>query len=344
MTQEELKLAIKEKRGGIYVLVGEEAYLKRYYLSEFRKAFLEEDFAAFNHQRFEGTEIDFPALREVMLTPPMMSDYKMCEWHLADFNALREKGQKELASLSELRAECKTTAVVFLVEPDDFDLGYLPKKPSKLYTFVSKNADIIEFPKSTDRQLIPWIGRHFVHAGITVPASLADKLIERCGHGMDVLKGEIDKLVAYAKANGKDTVDFEDLVTVTSPTSESDAFALSNAILDGNIESAYRALGEMKSRRVEPILILGSVTSVYSDLLLVAKMANDELSLSEIAKKMKMHEYKAGLYMKAARRRGIPALVATLDACRAADLRAKTGFGVGYGIIERLIAECATKR
>ena len=344
MTQEELKRAIKEKRGGIYVFVGEEAYLKRYYLSEFRKAFVEEDFAAFNHQRFEGTEIDFPALREAMLTPPMMSDYKMCEWHLANFNALKEKGQRELASLSEKREDCPNTAVIFFVEPEDFDLGFLPKKPSKLYTFVSKNADIVEFPKSTDRQLIPWIGRHFVHAGITAPPSLADKLIERCGHGMDTLKGEIDKLVAYAKANQKDSLDFDDLASVTSPTSESDAFALSNAILEGNVESAYRALGEMKSRRVEPILILGSVTSVYSDLLLVAKMAADGLPQAEIAKKMKMHDYKAGLYIKAARRRGVNALVATLDACREADIRAKTGFGVGYGIIERLVAECATKR
>ena len=346
MTQEELKKAIAEGKGGVYVFIGEEEYLKRHYLSEFKKAILdgEPTFAAFNHQSFEGREIDFAALREAIMTPPMMAERKLCEWHLCDFNAMRDKTQKELLETFSLVEEYPYATVVFSVQPEDFDAGFLPKKPSKLYTLVSKNAEIIDFPKSTDRQLSSWIGRHFVRDGISYPPSFPEKLIERCGHGMDVLKSEMEKLVIFAKASGKDAVDFDDLENVTCTTSESDAFALSNAILEGNVDGAYRALYDMKSRRVEPIVILGAVTSAYSDLLAVAKMAADGTSQAEIGKRLRIHEYKAGLYMKSARRRRIEALEETLTACRAADLRAKTGFGIGYGLIERLIAECATKR
>lgn len=346
MTQEELKKAIAEGRGGVYVFIGEEEYLKRHYLSEFKKSILDGDptFATFNHQSFEGREIDFPTLREAIMTPPMMAEKKLCEWHLCDFNALRERAQKEFAETCELLSEYPYATVVFSVQPDDFDAGFLPKKPSKLYTLVSKNAEIIDFPRSTDRQLVSWIGRHFVRDGISYPPSLPDKLIERCGHGMDALRSEIDKLVSFAKANGRAEISFDDVESVTCATSESDAFALSNAILEGNVDGAYRALYDMKRRRVEPIIILGSVTGAYSDLLAIAKMAADGMSQAEIGKKMRIHEYKAGLYMKSARRRRLEALHETLAACRAADLRAKTGFGIGYGLIERLIAECATKR
>ncbi len=338
MTQDELKNAVRRCDAGVYLFIGEEEYLKRHYVRAFRSAVLaDETLSAFNHLRFEGREIDFAVLSEAVSTPPMMADKKLVEWHLADFNAMKES---ELSSFSALCATVKSeghTVLLFHVGIGDLDAGS-EKRPSKLFRRLTEAAEIVSFDRSSDTALSAWLARHFRHHGIDTDPAFLREMLTVCGHDMDVLSGEAEKISAYLLAHGEVRATREVLHYVASVYTESDAFGLSDAILSGDGAAAFRVLRDMKFRRMEPTVILAAVSRVYTDLLTVALLHREGCPKAEIAKITKMHEYKAGIYLRAAEKRTPEALSRLLDLCRVADVASKSGGATGYDAVEKLVA------
>ena len=145
-----------------------------------------------------------------------------------------------------------------------------------------------------------------------------------------------------AKANGISPVGERELAYVCIRTVESDAFSLTNALLDGKMEDAYRYLGDMKQRRVDPISVLGQVSKLYADLLSVALLADEGMGEKEIAKSLGMHEYRAGLYFRSAKRMGVSGVEERLALCTRIDAALKSGSS-SYRGLEQLIATLGVK-
>lgn len=325
---------------GVYIFCGEENFLKRHYMGEVRAAILTEPaFDAFNRMVFEGEKVDFARLSEAVKAPPMMAERKLVEWHLADFSAMREGDMEKLSALCEEVKEYPETVVVFVVDADCLDVGNLPKRPSKQYTALSKIASVVCFERSTEAALAGWINRHFTHEGVSAQPNVIRALLTQSGTGMDALSGEIEKLAAYVKANGRTEITENDVREIASRVTESDAFGLSNAILDGDAPAAYACLRDMRGRKVEPTLAIAAVARTYADLLTVATFAEGGIPPKEIAAQLKMHEFKVSLYLRAARKRSIAQLEEALSLCRRADAASKSGAGLGgYLALEYLIA------
>lgn len=343
MTQNELKERIStEKLDGIFLFCGEEDYLKRHYLGELRRRIVtDEGLAPFTHFVFDGAEIDTDALLDVLRTPSMFGERKLIEWHNADIDGMKEAALKALEAFCEEAGEEEGNTLVITAAGEAFDVGS-EKRPSKLFARLSKVLLTVPFYRSTDSALISWIRRHFAAEGIAHTDTLPSAMLARVGHDMDTLKNEIDKLATYAKANGIQTVTEKELAFVCIRTVESDAFSLTNALLDGKMEEAYRYLGDMKQRRVEPVAVLGQVAKLYADLLSVALHAEEGMGEKEIAKTLGMHEYKAGIYFRAAKRMGVAAVEERLALCTRIDASLKSGSS-SYRGLEQLIATLGTR-
>lgn len=339
MTVDELKAALRAGRVPWLILAGEEEYLKRHYLGEIRKALVPDAaLAAFNHLRFEGEALDLGKLEDAVKSPPMFAETKLIEWHLCDFEKMKAQ---ELTRFTEFCAERESyegVTVVFYAEAERLTPGQNPKKPSRRYQDVTRAIDVVSFPRSTDTQLLGWIGRHLSHEGITAGAEVGRAMLERCGHSMDVLAGELEKLTAYAHAKGRSELSVADVTYVTAATFEADAFGLGNAILAGNTAAAFENLRDMKNRRIDPAIVFGSVFRLFCDLYAVALLREEGLSPAAIREKTGLHEYKVTLYLRATQKKSAAALGATLEKCRRLDLSSKLGTADFSGL-ERLIAE-----
>lgn len=322
---------------GAFLLCGEEAYLVRHYTKEIRASLIpDEALAPFCHFIYHGAAVDFGQIADALQTPSMMCDTKLIEWHNADFNAMKEKDLEALEEVCRMAKEWEGNTLLFVSGEDLLDLG-TEKRPSKLRKRLSDCLELTVFEKSTDAQLVSWLGRHFAAEGIAFAPTLPQAMLARVGHSMELLAMETDKLICYAKANGIDTLTERELAFVTVSTVESDAFSLSNAILNRDSAAALRHLGEMKRNRVDPILIVGQLGRLYGDMLTVALLAEEGMTPKEIAKKCGMHEYKAGLYHTAAKKCGKDALRRALLLCQDADRTLKGGASSYIGI-ESLIA------
>ena len=323
---------------GAFLFAGEEDYLKRHYLGELRRKIItDEGLAPFMHYVFEGTEPDFGALSDAVRTPSMFADGKLIEWHGAVFEGAKEKMLDALSALAEEVRQSGDTTLVFLSTPEGLDVGTDANHPSKSFSAVSAVLSAIPFFRSGDRELCGWISRHFSAEGVDCTPSLPTSLLGRVGHDMSVLSSEIDKLTTVAKARGLEQITEKEMEEVCIRTVESDAFSFTNALLDGKTEEAYRYLFDMERRRVDPILALGQVARLYGDLLSVALLAEEGLSPDGIAKKLRMHEYKAKLYFRAAQKCGVAAIERNLALCAEIDASMKSG-SASYIGLERLVA------
>ena len=203
MTAAELKAKIKSGEiGGAYILAGEEDYLKKYYRGELAKqAVPDEAFATFNRCIFDGADIDIREIAEAIKSPPMMSDFKLVEWRYPDIDGMKKGELEKIEEIADSLTDYPYAVLVLMPGVDGFDAG-TARRPSKLAARLGKRFMTVNFEKSTDAQLISWLSRHFAAEHISAPPKALSALIFRSGHSMEVLRGEVSKLSAFAKANG----------------------------------------------------------------------------------------------------------------------------------------------
>ena len=339
MTREELKKQREALTPDVYLFCGEEPYLGRNDIQEFRRAVLtDETLETFNHFVFRDPVIDYDKLLDAVGTPPMMAERKLVEWHHADFDALKEKDFEALTEAASLVRANGDTILIFFCEPDEFDPG-TDRRPSRIKGRLDKILSCVVNRRSADAQLISWLRRHFAHDGVGASPDALRRLIDRVGHSMTLLAFEVEKLVCYAKFNELKEVTPETVDLVSCTGTDEEAFGLSNALLTGEGRAAFRQLDDMRRRRVPPPVILAQIEGVFADLLSVALLREEGLTTEQIAATLSMKEGRVRIYQKAAARRSVSSLRARLDLCREADALSKTSpSATDYGQAERLLA------
>lgn len=325
---------------GCYFFVGEEEYLKRHYLGELRRAVIhDEGLATFNHIVFDGKDVRLADISDAIKAPPMFEDLKLIEWRYPAIARMRESEINTLEELIRSIEEYDYTVLAITVADGEVELG-TPKRPSKFEKRFSEVANILAFGKQSDAALISWLKRHFDKEGIISSPESLGALLFRSGHNMDNLASEVKKLSAYLHANGREVLTTEDVTEVATSTPECDTFALSNAILERNKRAAFIALDEMKRGRQEPAVISGMMAKTYSELLTVTMMLDGGMQRDAIESATKMHPYRLGAYIKAAKlfKRGAPKAI--LDELVRVDVGTKYGGVSGYTALEMFISKC----
>ncbi len=322
-----------------YVFGGEEEYLKRYYLSILRaKILTDETFAAFNHVVFDGAEVDFGALADAIKAPPMMAEYKLVEWRYADFEKMREKEKDALTDLLALKKDFSYTVLVFVTTAEGFEMG-TQKRPGKLVSKYGKDLCIVDFALSTENALLAWLKKHFDAEGITVTAQPLRLLLSLVGNSMDLLANEVKKLSAYLHQNGRTELTDGDVQAVASQTVRTDAFALSNAIYEGNRALALDAIREMKAERLESVVALGMLVRIYQELLPVAILVEEGKETKDIEAALKINPFRLKHMIKASRTIGFSRLAESISALSELDVSSKNGGPSGYSGIEMFLMQ-----
>ncbi len=341
MELNEFKTLLKSgKLGGVYIFSGEEDYLKRYYLAELKSRILtDEGMAVFNHAVYDGGDIDFSALTDDVMAPPMFEEYKLIEWRYPDLEGLKESELERLDELIELVNETEYAVLAFLAADGAIDFG-TAKKPGKLVKRLADKVKLLRFDRSTDAQLLSWLKKHFDAEGVSVNIDVLNALIFRAGRSMAILNNEVIKLSMLARARGQSAISVADVEETSSSTVECDTYAFSNSLLEKNKRAAFFALEEMKAERQDPLMILGIISKTFSDIASVAMMLRDGTNQADMMKIIpKMNQYKLKLTVAAAKRYGYEVSAKILEELARVDTGAKFGGVTGYTAIELFIAK-----
>lgn len=342
MTENDLSIELKNGNvSGMYFFWGDEDYMKNHRAAEIKKQVIGDDdsFAAFNCFEFtfgEG-EDDFGALNDAFLAPPMMSPQKFISVSFAALDSLKEKEKTALLSLLAEHAENDYGDTVFVLKATSggFD-GGTAKRPSTFLASASKFMKCVEFSYQSDSRLARWMMRHVSEYGVELSSDVAQLIVDLCGKSMYRLLGEIKKIAAHTAARGSKTVTADDVYACVIRTDEEDAFRLANAVLEGNTAEALKCLNTKMRKKEDPIFLLSQITKVFADLATAAAFIADGRDKNDYAKSMKMNEYRAGIYYRAAMQANVKDISRAMERCRDADRQLKSGVA-GYAPIERLI-------
>ncbi len=347
ITESEYKAKSRAGRGGVYVFFGDEDYLIAHYRDKCRAPFIEDALEAFNYIKIPYFSAeDAELIVSSAMSPPMMSavGYKLIEVAVENMDQLDADAKEALWEALSDAAEYEDNLVILPLMSGSFDYGTLPKRPSASYKrLLSANGvSAVYFPESTPAQLRRWIERHFEREGLIFDYDAADRMLYISGKKMTVLAEEIKKVIAYTKSHGAQKVTNADVDAVCCAVDKYDAFELSNAILDGRREDALSALRAERQRRVDPVLLLGSIMYVISNILSAKILLDRGASPSEISRKLVMHEYRAKLYINSASRRDLRSIEAAVTACAEADEKLKST-RLGYIALERLVCSIGSR-
>ena len=335
--EEAFRKQLKKGLSGAFLFFGEEDYMKAHSLKAARDSVCPDpSFAVFNDIRIDVIDYSAGALVDALMPLPMMSDKKIVTVNGLNVNALKPREIDDLCDALSVLSEYDYNVLIITVPADHIDEGNLPKYPSAILKKLGEYVTPVRFEAVSGARLTSWVAKHFEHNGVKASADVCAFLISYAGRSMYTLSNETEKLAYYVLANGRDNVTKEDVINVSAAEITTDAYTLANAIVDGRGEDAINALAVMKFRRVDPVILMGEVSKIVSDLVAVKALAEVGCPAVEIASILKMNEYRVKVFVQGTANKSLSRLKTTLSMCAEADLGIKQA-SAGYTAIEKFI-------
>ena len=323
-----------------YLFFGDEDYLKTFAVKQARELLCPDpSFAFFNEMKLDAVDFDPQKLLDALMPMPMMADRKLITLTGLNFNTMRQSDLDALCEVLSLLTEYDYNLLIVVASAESLAPGYLPKRPSAALKKLGEHLTPVHFERCTTAKLAAWVQKHFSHNGVTASDTFCMRFPEYCGHSMYLLANEIDKLSYYVLSHGRTDVTDEDMRLVCTSTDEYDAFAMTNAVMEGRPEEALAILADYRFRRVEPTIISAEISRTICDMLAVRTMTGEGTPATEIASVLDLKsEFKVKLYQKALRSVSEERLRRALDACLDVDRLLKNSPN-GYDPLEKLICQ-----
>ena len=326
---------IKSSPDKAYLFFGEEDYMKQFAISLAKQTISADSaFSFFNEIKFDSLTYSPEALLDAIMTLPMATEKKIIILSDLIFNGTQAIDIDSFCDVLSTLDEYDYNVVIINTSPDSFDVGNLPKKPSSAFKKLTEHATAVQFSKNSPQKLVAWVEKHYAHNGVSASPELCALTIERCSRDLFTLASETDKISFFVLSRGRSVVTREDIMTVSSPVAEYQAFALTNAIGKRQKDLALNILKDMKQRRLDPIMIMGEISKSVCDIYSVNSLSAEGLTVQEIASVLHMSEFPVTLILKNNISQEICKNM--IEKSRDCDLELKLGKN-GFLLLEKLI-------
>lgn len=329
-----LKLALRQKEPAhLYIFHGEEDYLRTYYLEKLRGQILTGFADDFNLHRFDAQTMDLSAFADAVEAIPMMAEASFVQVDDVDLYQMDADDRERMAAiLSDIPDYCY---VVFIYDA-------LPWKPDKrlrkLNSAVEQNAQIVEFARQSEQELVSWVARHFASFSKAISPDLCRYLINQCGASMSAMASEISKIASYATAPNITRADID---AVVEPVLDAVVFQLTDAIAEGKYARALQILRTLCKMQEEPIPILGAVGAQLRKAAAARTLSASGKGPDALMKLYGMGSYPAQKAFSFARRVPDGFFRTALPLCAETDYRLKTSYDDPQRLLELLVLRLA---
>lgn len=259
---EEPRLKADLKAGAlsrVYFLFGEEHFLTKTYENKIIEAALGKEPSDLNFVRFnEAPPSD--TLSDFADSMPFFAEYKVIVINDLDADKLDNTEMKAYTDIIEQLPD--TTVLVISQTGIEID----PKKPKtkmkKLMEAAEKSGVLCEMKHMSSSQLAQMAIKKAARLNCNLSQENAVLLAELCGKDMNLLSTEVQKLCDYT-GSGEITRDAIDaLVPKLVDTS---IYTLASELFGGNTAKAFRILDDLFIQRIEPVIILSTLSGHFVD-------------------------------------------------------------------------------
>jgi len=261
ITENELKQHIKS--GGfasLYMICGEESYLKAHYVNRIAETAVDGAYADFNLHRFDGEALDFDALSAAVEAYPMIGGRSCVILKDAPLDALNKD---DYAKLKSIFSDVPETCVLVLWQNR---AEVQPKKNAKWKSIlkdIGERGMLLELNRRTPGELARLITSGAGKRGCSISPGDASYMVSIAGDDMTNLLGELEKLCAYV---GEGEIRRDDVDLICVKTVEAAVFDLVKALAQSDSGRAFHILATLFQQKAEPVVMMGAMISAYVDM------------------------------------------------------------------------------
>ncbi len=292
----------------VYLLYGEERYLKRQYTEKLKKALVGDD--TMNVHFYEGKDVPVTEIIDLAETMPFLAERRVI--FLSD-SGLFKSGGEQMAQY--LEAPNETTFFVFTESEVD--------KRSKLFKTVSSKGCAVEFTAQDETTLKRWIGGLLAKEGLKITESTVLLFLSKTGTDMENIQTELEKLISYCL--GKGVVTSEDVETICTTRLQDRIFDMTEAVARKQTSVALSLYYDLLALKVSPLQILSMLSRQYNLMLQAKELKKRGVPDREIASKIGVPPFVVSKYLSQASKYKSSELRNALERCAQADQDVKTG-------------------
>lgn len=309
------------------VLHGDEPYLQRAYLDQFRRA-IEAKGEQVDVIRVDGDRAEPGDVFDELRSFGLMSQFKVVVVGSADDFLTRHR------ELLERYAAAPVDIAALVLRVTKWNKSW------KLHKAIAKVGQVVACDDPDRAEATRWLAnRAKAEYGTSITNGAATMLVERLGPKLSRLDSELSKL-AVAAAPGA-AIDKPDVEALVGRSSEEKAWEIQGALLSGDAEQALRELRELVDLAGHPEQF---VAYWYADLCRklakAAAMAEQRAGDKQICGALKVWPFeRQRTFMSAVRKLGRGGSATMLRQVTDLDARAKSGFGDARRNLERFTVQ-----
>lgn len=292
----------------MYLLYGEEAYLRRQYRDRLKEAIIGDD--NMNYYYHEGKDVVIGEIVDLSETMPFFAERRLI---VLENTGLFKSGGEELAAYLAEPAE----TVYFIFVESEVD------KRSKLYKTLQSKGYAAEFAVQEEATLKKWILGMVKREGKNISGPALNALLEKTGTDMDNIHKEMEKLFCYCL--DKDSIEISDIEEICTRRISSHIFDMVGAIAEKKQKKALELYYELLALKEPPMRILFLIARQFNLLMQVKELAGKGFSGKAIGEKVGLPGFVAGKYVTQAARFRREDLREAVEACVEAEEAIKTG-------------------
>lgn len=293
----------------VYLLYGEEAFLKKSYKNQMRQAIAGDD--TMNSHFFEGKGLDLEEITSLADTVPFFGERRLI---VIEDSGLFKKGGAEL--LSEYLPQMpKSTHILFVESEVD--------KRNRLYKKVKDLGYVAEMTRQNASQLSSWAGKILAKEGKKITRQTMELFLSKTGDDMENIQMELEKLISYTM--GRDVVTDQDVEAICTVRVTNKIFDMVAAIVNRKTKTAMDLYEDLLTLKEPPMRILFLIARQFNQILQVKELMEQGMDRGSIASRLKMQPFVVGKVMPQARSFKKEQILSCVNLCVDAEEAVKTG-------------------
>ncbi|MCI5919267.1 MAG: DNA polymerase III subunit delta [Roseburia sp.] len=259
----------------IYLLYGNEAYLKKQYKDKLKKAMADAE-DTMNFSAFEGKDINVKEVIDLAETLPFFAERRVI---LIENSGFFKNAADEMAEY--IKQVAPTTYFLFVEEEVD--------KRSKMYKAVKNAGKIVEFAEQNEDVLTRWVLGRLKREDKKITGSVMQLFLSKTGTDMGNIDRELEKLFCYTM--GRDVITAEDVEAVTTEQISNKIFDMVNAVAEHNQKKALDLYYDLLALKEPPMRILFLISRQFQILFNVKSATAKRVDNRTIAQKAGIPEF-----------------------------------------------------
>lgn len=296
--------------GNLYLLYGEEAYLRRQYRDKLKAALVPQE-DAMNCSVYSGKDINASEVIDLAGTMPFFAERRVV---IVENSGWFKSGNDQIAAL--VKSLPDTTCMIFVEAEVD--------KRGKLYKAVTANGCAALCEMQDEATLRKWVMGLLKKENKTITPDALNLLLDKTGTNMENIRREVEKLVCYRYyEDGITAADVEELCIVQI---QNQIFDMVEAVAQKKQKQALGLYYNLLALKEAPMKILALTARQFHTLLQVKEMKSKGYQESDIARQTGLNPYfLKKKYIPQAAQFKLPQLEAALRTCVEAEENIKTG-------------------